>query len=110
MLEMKQKIVLVRHWINHLRDSTLNIKYIMDKEDHLEIEISKSNLVWSVLVNNPDFAPYKNIFIEILDLDDIDNYYIMSWGDETTSTEEDIINKLNETIEIVLRQHNISSS
>ncbi|MGQ7469425.1 hypothetical protein [Streptococcus suis] len=103
MLEVKKKLVLVRDWINHLRDSNLNIKYITDKEEHLEIEISRDNLVWSVLVNNPDFAPYKNIFIEVIDLDDIDNYYIMSWGDQAASTEADIISKLNETIEIVLR-------
>lgn len=104
MTEVERKVTLVKSWINSLdcKDCNLDIKYIVDKENCLEVEISKSNLIWSVLVNNPDFAPYKNVWIELLDLDDVDNYYILSWGDDVSTMEDDIINKLEETIIILL--------
>lgn len=105
MLAVERKIALVKYWINNIAFDNLNldVKYIMDEEDCLEVEISKSNLIWSVLVNNPDFAPYKNVWIEVLDLDDIDNYYVLSWGDDTFTMESEIIHKLNETITMLLK-------
>ncbi|MBF0786850.1 MULTISPECIES: hypothetical protein [unclassified Streptococcus] len=105
MLEVEKKIALVKSWIENLEFSSgkLNIKYIIDKKNCLEVEISKSNLIWSVLVNSPDFAPYRNVWIEVLDLDNIDNYYILSWGDDISTIEDDIINKLNETIILLLK-------
>lgn len=104
MLGVEKKIALVKYWLNNLklRAHDLSIKYIMDKEGGFEVEIAKSNIIWSVLIDSPDFAPYKNILIEIIDLDDIDNYYILSWGDDSTTSEEDIINKLNESIAMVI--------
>lgn len=103
MSEVEKKVNLVKLWLSNynLDNHSLDVKYITDTNDCLEVEISNSKLIWSVLVNKPEFAPYANVWIEILDLNDVDNYLKLSWGDNVSTMDNEIIRKLDETIEML---------
>lgn len=101
---------IITQWIKNEEESFKNksilIEIIKNTEDCLYVILNFGKCMAAIVVAEPDFAPYRFVSFEAVDIVDGNHRMVHAWYDEEGDTIEDIIKNLNNAIDIVLEYNN----
>jgi len=77
-----------------------NIEILIDSSDAYRVALQFDNCMGEIIVNQPDFAPYKHVKIEMLSSIDKEIKYIFVWHDNEKDTVEEILLNIKKGFDI----------
>lgn len=72
----------------------------LNNQDYYKVNIEFDNCIGEVIVNRPNFAPYRYVKIEILSSIRDDFEYVFVWYDCDENSVEEILSHIREGLEI----------
>ncbi len=102
-------VKIVKEWVKNISDKykhLLKIETLIDEELVYRVIFQLENCMAQVLVEEPQFAPYKNIAFEIVGMENNKVNNVYSWYNTGNESEDEIFSKLNEGIKFALNYDN----
>ncbi len=98
-------------WIENnaklFQNKDVSIETIEDNEDLLYFVLNFRKSMAAIVVAKPDFAPYRFVSFEAVNIENDIHNMIHTWYDHENTTVEEIIKNLNNSIDIVLKYSNM---
>ena len=104
---MYETIMKTAHkWIEQIQEKYMyKIKVDIEKDeiDCFHVFIETINAISELIVSKPDFAPYRWVSFQVMDVRrSVDSLPEFSYYDKPSDTVEEIINQLNAGIEVAV--------
>ncbi|MNN18723.1 hypothetical protein D3C81_1319410 [compost metagenome] len=100
----------VAQWLNDIggrfKSKNISVETATDTEECLYVILNFGECMAAVVVTKPDFAPYRFVSFEAMDIVDGVHEMIYSWYDEEGNTIEDITRNLDTALDVVWEYNN----
>lgn len=100
----------VAQWLNRnqgkLEKNNILAEILKDNKSCLRVELNFGELLAEILVEEPDFAPYRYVSFQAVDIINGVPQMVYSWYDEEGNTIEEIIKNLDKAIDVVFGYNN----
>jgi len=95
----------VAQWIKsneeRLKDRSIELEILIDNENCLRIELRFKWCLAGIIVEEPDWAPYRYVFFEAWGIAKKGPDFSYFWYDEEETTVEEIIENLDKAVDVV---------
>lgn len=96
-IQIPDIVKIVRKWAQSKVSSIpgISAKILSDKNERFNVGFEMSECAAEVYVGEPDFAPYRGVFIQVGAIVDGKPEIVYAWYDSEKDGEAEIINELN---------------
>jgi hypothetical protein len=85
-----------------LGDRNISVEILMNENDCLRIELNFGEFLAEILVEKPDFAPYRYVYFQAVGIVNGVPELLYFWYDNDETTIEEIIENLENAIKVCL--------
>lgn len=89
-----------------LEKNNISAEILKDNKSCLRVELNFGELLAEILVEEPDFAPYRYVSFQAGDIINGVPQMVYSWYDEEGNTIKEIIKNLDKAIDVALEYNN----
>ncbi|MGG5342852.1 hypothetical protein [Enterococcus sp. AZ192] len=109
-MDDKQKLyqsvkLFIAKWIDenkeNIEQKNISISVIRDEETGLVVSFENDEVMAELVVEQPDFAPYRFVSFEVAAIEDGRAKIVYSWYDNDTTTKQEIDNALINGIDFI---------